>query len=115
MNTDTITIRQAIHVWTEASKYGRTVKFQDICKGPHCNRECPETVVLGELSPYWNIHFRFILMGVVMFISMLCLLLKVGLSVYVKLVERLQNKFLQWDFCEQYEDSESVVSYYRHR
>ena len=47
-----------------------------------------------------------------MFISVLCVLLKVGLSVYIKMVERLQNKFLKWDYCKQYEDSESVVSYH---
>ena len=45
-----------------------------------------------------------------MFVSVLCLMLKVGLSVYTKMVEWQQNQFLEWDYCKQYEDSESVVS-----
>ena len=66
--------------------------------------------MLGELSAYWNVHLQFILMGVVMLVSSVCLLVKVGLSVYVRMVEREQNRFLKWNYCKQYEDSESVVS-----
>ena len=86
------------------------MKFQDSCDGPRCNSQCPETVILGELSPYWNIHLQFIIMGVVLFVSVVCLLVKVGLSVYIRMVERQQNLFLKWNYCKQYEDSESVVS-----
>lgn len=110
LKIDPITIQKAINLWLKASKSGGTVKFQDSCNGPHCNSQCPETVVLGELSPYWNLHFRFIIMIVISFVSTLCLLLKVGLSVYIKMVERLQHQFLRWDYCKQCEDNESVVS-----
>ena len=71
--------------------------------------------MLGELSPYWNIHLRFIILGIVLFVSLLCLMLKAGLSVYIKMVERQQNRFLKWNYWNKYEDSESVVSYQQDR
>ena len=110
LKTNDITIQMAIHAWIEASQLGGTVKFQDKCDGPRCNSQCPETVVLGELSPYWNVHFQFNILGVVVFVSLLCLMLKVGLSVYIKMIERQQNRFLKWNYYNKYEDSESVVS-----
>ena len=110
LGTDHITIRTAIHDWMEATLEGECVKFQDRCDGPRCNSQCPETVILGELSPYWSIHLRFIILGVVLVLSFLCLMLKVGLSVYIKMVERQQNRFLKWNYWNKYEDSESVVS-----
>ena len=100
----------AIRAWMEATQLGGCVKFQDRCDGPHCNSQCPETVVLGELSPYWNIHLQFIILGAILFVSLLCLMLKAGLSVYIKMVERQQNWFLKWNYWNKYEDSESVVS-----
>ena len=112
LNTDHITIRAAIHAWMEATLSGKCVKFQDRCDGPRCNSQCPETVILGELSPYWNIHLRFVILGVILFVSLLCLMLKAGLSMYIKMVEWQQNQFLKWNYWKKYEDSESGVSNY---
>ena len=110
LQIEEITIQMAIHEWMEAMPSGGTVKFQDKCEGPRCNSQCPETVVLGELSPYWNSHLQFVVLWVVLFVSLLCFMIKVGLSIYSKMVERQQNQFLKWNYWNKYEDSKSVVS-----
>ena len=32
------------------------MRYQDGCSGPHCNSQCPETISLGEKTPYWDIE-----------------------------------------------------------
>ena len=86
----------AIHTWLEKARLDASdvVQFSDSCKGPYCNEECPETVVLGDTGPYWTTLYQSIILAIVVGVVLLGVTVKISLSVKDKIVSWKQKKFL---------------------
>ncbi len=88
-----VTISQAIHNWLSASKRGETVHYQDNCNGIHCNRQCPDIVILGELHSYWGVGAQVAITTAILSITLICVSLKVALSVYAHKIKWEQMSY----------------------
>ena len=87
-----LSLSSAIHLWMEATKINprSVVQFQDACQGAYCNSECPEEIVLGELSPYWPFSSQVLVIVMVVSISAVCIAVKVCIMVR-NLVKHYRN------------------------
>ena len=96
--TTPISISQAIHMWmaTLHSCSNQSIQFQDACDGPYCNSECPETVVLGEVQPYWAVPYQIIILVLTGGVALVGVAVKVGLSLRELFFEHKQKNFLKW-------------------
>lgn len=107
-----LSIAEAIHNWLLASKREQTVDYQDGCSGPHCNRLCPDLVVLGQTKLYWGTTTQGIIIAVVLCVCLLCGTVKLVLFVFGKYSARCQLRFLERKVCYPYEVTEPAVSSY---
>ena len=74
------TIRDAINYWYwNVSDTEESVVFRDVCSGPHCSNICPEVITLeaDNAEDVWSGAARIAIAVVVLFISIVCLIMKV--------------------------------------
>lgn len=95
-----ISLPQAIHLWMNLTRSDPTadVQFQDACDGPYCNPQCPEMVVLGEVSPHWSRLAQGVILTVVAVTAIVCAMLKVGLSLMDIVTSLNQKHYLKGFF-----------------
>ena len=84
------TIAMAIHRWLEAQSNHTTIHYEDACKGPHCNSNCPDQVILGSVSSYWSAVVQYVLMGVGLVSAAICGIAKVTLVLCYKRIKKRQ-------------------------
>ena len=87
----TITIRDAITEWDSGAKIG----YRDSCKSPHCNDRCPETLTLGLGTPFWPKSVQYTLIGVVLTIVIVCITIKLGMTLWYALIRRNQKRYVE--------------------
>ena len=109
MVEERVTLAEAIHNWLEVSKNGGTVRYQDSCSGPHCNDQCPETVMLGQTKPYWKSYIQAFIVIIVVAVSFICAAIKLVLYLCEKYLSYQQLKFMEWKYYGHCEYSESAV------
>ena len=105
-----LSLAQAVTNWLEAARNGDTVRYSDHCSGPHCNELCPETIVLGELLPYWGGYVQYGILGAVLVVLVTCIAVKAFLSLRAKFVSYEQRQFLERNVYGLFDSSESAVS-----
>ena len=89
-------IKDALKQWEESKKNNSVIRFRDYCKGPHCNALCPETVDLGTKEPYLHIGYQWTIAGLVLGISIICVVGKMILVVCIRRLDRQHEHFLHW-------------------
>ena len=75
------TIRDAINYWYwNVSNTNEAVVFRDECSGPHCSNVCPEEISLETTNGavVWSGAARIAIAAIVLLITAVCLLMKVG-------------------------------------
>jgi len=79
--------------------------------GPYCNRECPETFLLGELTsnnwPFWG---KILVVSIVMGIGVLAVFMKVLFKIWLFVLERKQQSYLDSLSSDDEVDVESSLS-----
>ena len=105
------TIAMAIHSWLEAQRNQTTIHYVDACKGPHCNLNCPDQVILGRVSPYWSAVVQYVLLGAGLISAAVCGIAKVTLMLCYKRVEKKQLRVVE-ECAFQTSVEESTVSVY---
>ena len=90
-----VTIAEAIHQWLVAQRNYTTVRYDDMCRGPHCNPSCPDQVVLGSVAPYWNHIIQYVLLVVCVMATVICAAAKIVLYTHYKLTRRTQRKAME--------------------
>lgn len=110
--TTPISIAHAIHLWMTAatSEPQKSVRFHDACDGPYCNSECPETVVLGAVYPYWGTSYQIAVLVLIVGVALVGVVVKVGLSVRDLVISAKQKSFLKKICLRFVDESESAVS-----
>ena len=107
-STDNITFGQAIQRWIENVDEGITVSYEDSCSGPHCNVLCPDTITLGETTPYWDTLIQICVLLVIIGITLTCILIKVLTLVCESYLAKQQKKYLKET---KYHSCDSIVSF----
>jgi hypothetical protein len=74
-----VTLQCAINEWNRYIRKGLyyTVRYSDECFGATCNPKCPETITLGVLGELWSTTFKWVVVGVTLALTVLCLLYKI--------------------------------------
>ena len=110
--TTPISIAHAINLWMRAatSEPRKSVRFHDACNGPYCNRECPESVVLGAVYPYWGTSYQIVILVLIVGVAFVGVVVKVGLSVRDLVLSAKQKAFLKRICLRFVDESESAVS-----
>ena len=80
-----------------------------MCVGPYCNRQCPESFTLGELtSNNWPPWAKILIVSIVLGIAVFALLMKVVFVIWLYVLERKQDSYL--DSLDNSDDVESSIS-----
>ena len=92
------TIQQALTQWY--SNQTVPMHFRDNCVGLHCNNQCPDRFSFGELdSNDWSPVAKAVSVGLVLGVTILCLVAKGIFYIWMCCLQRKQNMWLcclQW-------------------
>lgn len=91
-----LTISDAIYNWLQAARLGGVVRYRDSCDGPHCNPNCPEKIILGVLTSYWNFDYQAVVLAAVVGVSGASVLVKLVLQLFSWYSEYRQTRYLRW-------------------
>ncbi len=103
---------EALDRWLQLRDTNVTVHYLDSCEGPHCNPVCPETILLGELTPYWSISAQFVVVGLVVLVVGVSIVIKIILDLHFMKMVRTQKAVIEEFAVNPYKglDSDSGVS-----
>jgi ABC-type uncharacterized transport system YnjBCD ATPase subunit len=82
-SSSTVSLQCAIHEWNQYLRGSRSsitsypLRYSDDCFGARCNSQCPETVMLGQLGQTLPSIFKWVVVGMVLTINVLCLFYKI--------------------------------------
>ncbi len=93
------------------------VQFQDACAGPYCNAKCPETIVLGEVHPYWSTLYQVVVLVVVVGVTLVGVVMKVVLSLRDIVTSLNQKHYLKvfLNRCFIFQSPEASVSFFGYK
>ena len=86
------TMSDAVYEWLSSND---TIRYIDQCQGPHCNQNCPETIILGELSTYWKTHAQMLVMSLVLLLVGSSIVMKVILDINFARITKLQKSVIE--------------------
>lgn len=85
----------AVYEWLSLIESNGTIRYLDRCEGPHCNQNCPEAVVLGELTPYWTAHSQYLIVFLILLLVTSSIVMKIILDFNFAKLKKLQKSVIE--------------------